>query len=476
MLFEFLKYISPTWYFNLTSADQAVPYFVDYRKLSKEEQDLLTIDDGYKTPQGKLADAAYQAWQKGIIKRDPELSLYSYGVISRPAKYRTINLFSDCNVNVSDEPVVTSIEDNYRCMRRFFNPGISWYILFVRLLSFHNPFREIPAFVRSLKIRRVDLYSRNASELYTDQYNEFDSELIRNNPRVSVIIPTLNRYKYLKDVLADLENQTYKNFEVIVCDQSDPFDEAFYNSRRLDIKLIRQEEKALWLARNTSIRNATGEYILLFDDDSRAKPDWITQHLKCLDYFKTDVSSGVSLSVIGSKVPNNYSFFRWSDQIDTGNVMFRKEMMKLTGMFDRQFEGQRQGDGEFGLRCYLLGLRNVSNPFAVRIHLKVAEGGLRQMGSWDGIRPKKLLAPRPIPSVLYLCRKYFGNDLAKMMLLFTIPGSTVPYKFKSKNWLKILAGAAMIFLWPFLFLQVTLSWSRATEKLKMGPLIEKLIQ
>ena len=75
-------------------------------------------------------------------------------------------------------------------------------------------------------------------------------------PKVSVIIPTLNRYKYLKDVLSDLEKQDYRNFEVIVCDQSDNFDEDFYNGWNLDLKLIRQEEKALWLARNTAVKAA----------------------------------------------------------------------------------------------------------------------------------------------------------------------------------------------------------------------------
>ena len=44
---------------------------------------------------------------------------------------------------------------------------------------------------------------------------------------VSVVIPTLNRYTYLKDVLEDLEKQDYENFEVIVVDQSEPFQKNF---------------------------------------------------------------------------------------------------------------------------------------------------------------------------------------------------------------------------------------------------------
>jgi len=471
MLFTFLKYISPTWYFNLIPEDQSIPYFVDYRKLRTEEHDLLDIDDGYKTLHGKLADAAYQAWQKGIIKSDPRMTIYSSGVISRPANYRTVNLFGDRNVKVSDESAVTNVNDNYRFIRRFFHPGISWHIFFVRLLSFHNPLMEIPAFVRSLKISRVDLYSRNAFELYADQYNGFDSELIKSNPKVSVIIPTLNRYEYLKDVLADLEKQTYRNIEVIVCDQSEPFDNDFYRGWELDIKLIRQEEKALWLARNTMIKKSSGEFLALTEDDMRIKPDWLFQHLKCLDFFRADISAGVFYPE-ATDIPWHKKYVRWAEQLATGNAMIRKGVFVKTGLFDRQFEGQRSGDGEFGLRCHLLGFTSISNPFAACEDRKVPTGGLRQMGSWDSFRPTKLFAPRPVPSVLYLGRKYFGNHSAKLMLLFTIPGSIVPYKYKSKKWLRILSGISMILILPFLMLQVLFSWHQAGLKLRQGAMIE----
>src|SRR5690606_21009223 len=120
---------------------------------------------------------------------------------------------------------------------------------------------------------------------------------VSDNPKISVIIPTLNRYKYLKDVMLDLEKQTYKNFEVIVVDQTEPFQEEFYKNWNLNLIYWHQKEKALWKARNEAIEKATGEYILLYDDDSLIDADWIYEHLKCLDFFKADISSGVSLSV-----------------------------------------------------------------------------------------------------------------------------------------------------------------------------------
>ena len=274
--------------------------------------------------------------------------------------------------------------------------------------------------------------------------------------------------------MEDLEKQTYQNFEVIVVDQSDEFSEIFYKKFQLDLQFKRQEEKALWLARNTAIEMSNGEYLLFFDDDSRVGTDWITNHLACLDYFNADASSGVSLNTGDGKIPQHYSFYRIADQLDTGNVLLKKEVFRNIGMFDRQFEKQRMGDGEFGMRMYVNGYKNISNPKASRIHLKVGTGGLRQMGSWDAFRTNKIFAPRPIPSVLYFFRSYFGNKRAVYALLKSVPPSIIPYRFKTNRKLLLLGIFVSIFLMPIICIQVLISWRKATKKLYEGPLIQTL--
>jgi glycosyltransferase involved in cell wall biosynthesis len=306
------------------------------------------------------------------------------------------------------------------------------------------------------------------------QFDSFHSDLLEEKPMVSVVIPTLNRYTYLKDVLKDLENQNYKNFEVLIYDQSVPFQKDFYTGWKLDLTVVVQQEKALWLARNTAIQQSKGEYILLYDDDSLVENDWIENHIKCLDYFNVDISSGVSISLVGSKVPKHYSFFRWSDQVDTGNVMLRKEVFRKIGLFDRQFEKQRQGDGEFGLRAYLAGYKNISNPFAKRVHLKVKDGGLREMGSWDAFRPKKLFAPRPIPSVLYLIRKYFGAKAAYISILNNVPPSLIPYKYKKNKSIYLIGAIITLLLSPLIIISVLKSWNISSRMLKEKDKIGKL--
>ena len=132
------------------------------------------------------------------------------------------------------------VADEYRFIKKYFSTFWYVYIFIIRLLTFHNPFKEVYAFLKSLGVKRVVL-SKSSYE-YKD-WDTFDSELLKSAPKVSIIIPTLNRYEYLKDVLEDLEKQEFKNFDVIIIDQSDPFEENFYDAFDLDIKLQFQESR-----------------------------------------------------------------------------------------------------------------------------------------------------------------------------------------------------------------------------------------
>jgi hypothetical protein len=96
------------------------------------------------------------------------------------------------------------------------------------------------------------------------------------------------------------------------------------------------------------------------------------------------------------------------------------------------------------------------------------------MGSWDGFRPKKWLDPRPIPSVVYLFRKYHGNTAARWALLKTVPSSIMPYRYKRNSYMMLLGVLISLFILPLIFLQVIKSWKLSSKKLKEGAKIEML--
>lgn len=450
--FKIVKYLNPGWYFNLIPED-SLSYSIccfnsDVMKFPDELERIIFPDSRFESKTAIDLDAGFQAWNRGAMLTADNISIDKIQHVEK-----------------------ISVKDEYIFIRKYYKWHRVYYYLVKNLLSFHNPFKEIGAFISTRDIERTELINPH---LTYDGYKNFESSILKKNPKVSVIIPTLNRYKYLKDVLEDLEKQDYKNFEVIIADQTDVPDKEFYDKFNLDLILIFQEGKGQWLARNEAARKCTGDYFLFFDDDSRVDKDWISEHLKGLDYFNADISAGVSLSTVGDAIPENYSFFRWADQFDSGNAMVKREVFESTGMFDRQFDKMRMGDGEFGLRAYLAGFKSISHPYAKRIHLKVSSGGLRQMGSWDAFRPKNFFSPRPVPSVLYLYRKYYPSDFVTNAMIIGLLPSLIPYKWKGKKYLYPLGALAAIFILPVLLIQLGISWKRSSEMLKEGDKIEWL--
>ena len=352
--------------------------------------------------------------------------------------------------------VIYDLEDNYRFIYRHFGKSKAIYVLFVRLISLKNPFKEILAYTHASEIKIINI----------DQKTESYSVDLDDLMKVSVVIPTLNRYEYLKDVLADLEKQTYKNFDVWVCDQSDNFDSEFYKDWNLEINVIQQSEKALWRGRNRCIESSESDYLLFFDDDSRVESDWIEEHLKCCLNFNSLISAGVTNTISGGGNSTKSEYYHLSEVLDTGNVLIHRSVFDKTGLFDIAFERMRMGDGEFGLRCFLNGFNVISNPVAKRIHLKVQTGGLRQMGAWDAIHNIGIFKPKPIPSSLYFARKHFDSNTALIYGLSQLPKAFIPYSKKNAGIKKKLGYYFVAILCaPILFTNFWHSWRISTKML-----------
>lgn len=93
--------------------------------------------------------------------------------------------------------------------------------------------------------------------------------------KVSIIIPVYNVSKYIKRCLKSVLGQTWKDLEIILVDDCTPDDSMdivrgiLETSSRSDIVTILKHEKnrGLSAARNTGIRQATGNYLYFLDSD-----------------------------------------------------------------------------------------------------------------------------------------------------------------------------------------------------------------
>lgn len=89
--------------------------------------------------------------------------------------------------------------------------------------------------------------------------------------KISIILPTYNSSKYIKETINSILNQTYTNFELIIVDDNSKDDtyECCLNSKKEDsrIKLLKNPQKGVSSARNVGINNAIGKYIMFIDSD-----------------------------------------------------------------------------------------------------------------------------------------------------------------------------------------------------------------
>lgn len=101
----------------------------------------------------------------------------------------------------------------------------------------------------------------------------------KKDPLITVIVPIYNVETYLSRCLKSISTQTYTNIEIILVN-----DGSTDHSLRIAQKwaandnriiLIDQSNKGLSEARNTGIKNSSGEYLTFIDSDDYITPDYI---------------------------------------------------------------------------------------------------------------------------------------------------------------------------------------------------------
>lgn len=110
--------------------------------------------------------------------------------------------------------------------------------------------------------------------------------------KVSIITPTYNSEKYIRETIESVQNQTYQNWEMILVD-----DCSTDNTVQI-IKEIQQTENRIHLfrleknsgagiARNKAIEEATGRYIAFLDSDDLWKPEKLEKQTDFLKQYET---------------------------------------------------------------------------------------------------------------------------------------------------------------------------------------------
>ncbi len=95
-----------------------------------------------------------------------------------------------------------------------------------------------------------------------------------HEPLVSVVIPCRNQAAFLRSALSSVSAQTYARHETIVVDDGSTDDSAEV-AASAGATVLSQQHAGLGAARNSGLRNASGEYVIFLDSDDELVEDAI---------------------------------------------------------------------------------------------------------------------------------------------------------------------------------------------------------
>lgn len=137
---------------------------------------------------------------------------------------------------------------------------------------------------------------------------------IKLNESVSIVVLTYNSSKIIEKCLDSLNDQTNKNFEVLIVDD-DSIDNTlnivkkFLNISSFKIKILRNGKHNISRGRNIGIKNSKFRYVAFLDSDAYADKNWINELLK--DFNKnpnTALVGGKEIQKFNKGFPKGISF------------------------------------------------------------------------------------------------------------------------------------------------------------------------
>ncbi len=225
--------------------------------------------------------------------------------------------------------------------------------------------------------------------------------LPENIPLVSIIIPTRNQYRLIRQCIDSIQKKTtYQHYEIIIVDNGSDDPESLEYFSKLsaipNIRILRDDRPFNYSAlNNNAVANARGEIIALINNDIEViTPEWLSEMVshalrpeigavgaKLLYADNTVQHAGVILGVGGVAAHShkhisdlNHGYFGRANLISAYSavtaaaMVIKKSIFIKLGGFDEQHLSVAYNDVDFCLRVRELGYRNIYTPYAKLYH------------------------------------------------------------------------------------------------------------
>lgn len=217
------------------------------------------------------------------------------------------------------------------------------------------------------------------------------------NVVASLVIPNWNGKKFLKICLPSLQKQTFKDFEIVVVDNgSSDGSKEFIAKYYPEVKVVALAKNIGFApAVNLGIKNSTGKYIILVNNDTKVAKDCIKFLVKAADR-KKEVgmvaakmlnfydprlidSAGDYIDVVGhadnigrgEKDGDRFERAGYIFLVTGGGSLYKRAVFEAVGLFDDDYFAYFE-DVDLGLRAQMYGFKAWFEPKAVIYHIHKA--------------------------------------------------------------------------------------------------------
>lgn len=268
-------------------------------------------------------------------------------------------------------------------------------------------------------------------------------------PSIDVLIPTLGREEYLKDVLLDLSRQTLLPSRIIIIEQKVTKGAKttldFLNDNwpfEVVHKLIYQ--LGACNARNLALTMVESDWTFFADDDIRMDSDFLEKSFKSIDRYN---AKAITLSCLQKGEKEKLKkVIQWKAFGTNASIVKSSYLRSIK--FDMALEFGYGEDTDFGMQLRKKGVDVLYIPFVKMLHLKAPIGGFRRKTSkvWD----HDSTLPKPSPTVMVSILKHstrqqiFGyktNLFIKFYRNQSIKNPLVYYNYMHKAWNSSLSWA-----------------------------------